>query len=127
MKVPETLDMLGKVFGKLSKEVEQDVAQVNAMQSELNGAKGHLKNIGRLLIGRETKETEQAKSDKGVLSRFGKLLEKIGKGFVTLSQKAMDKADQIRVSHVKESVKNELDTLKGIKQGRTIPDPFRER
>ena len=116
-----------KVFGKLSKEVEQDVVQVNAMQSELNGAKGHLKNIGRLLIGREAKETEQAKSDKGVLSRFGKLLEKIGKGFGTLSQKAMDKADQIRVSHVKESVKNELDTLKGIKQGRTIPDPFRER
>ena len=127
MKVPETLDMLGKVFGKLSKEVEQDVAQVNAMQSELNGAKGHLKNIGRLLIGREAKETEQAKSDKGVISRFGKLLDKIGKGFGTLSQKAMDKADQIRVSHVKESVKNELDTLKGIKQGRTIPDPFRER
>lgn len=31
------------------------------------------------------------------------------------------------LSHVKESVKNELDTLKGIKQGRTIPDPFRER
>ena len=72
-------------------------------------------------------ETEQAKSDKGVISRFGKLLEKIGKGFGTLSQKAMNKADQIRVSHVKESVKNELDTLKGIKQGRTIPDPFRER
>ena len=127
MKVPETLDMLGKVFGKLSKEVEQDVMQVNAMQSELNNAKGHLKNIGRLLIGRETKDAEQVKTDKGVLSRFGRVLDKIGKGFGNLSQKALDKADKIRVSHVKESVKNELDVLKGIKTARTKSDPFRER
>lgn len=127
MKVPETLDMLGKVFGKLSKEIEQDVIQVNAMQSELNNAKGHLKNIGRLLIGHKTKDAEQAKTDKGVLSRFGKVLDKIGKGFGNLSQKALDKADKIRVSHVKESVKNELDVLKGIKTARTKSDPFRER
>ena len=127
MKIPETIDKLGSFFGKLSKEVEQDVAQFNSMQSELNSSKGHLKNIGRLLIGRESKEVEQAKSDKGVFSRFGKLLEKIGKGFGTLSQKAMDKADKIRVTNVKESVKNELDTLKNLNQGRSVSDPSRER
>ena len=127
MKISETLDKLGSFFGKLSKEVEQDVQQLNSMQSELNNSKGHLKNIGRLLIGRESKEVEQAKSDKGVFSRFGKLLEKIGKGFGTLSQKAMDKADKIRVTNVKESVKNELDTLKNLKHGRSVSDPSRER
>ena len=127
MKIPETLDKLGSFFGKLSKEVEQDVQQLNSMQSELNSSKGHLKNIGRLLIGRESKEVEQAKSDKGVFSRFGKLLEKIGKGFGTLSQKAMDKADKIRVTNVKESVKNELDTLKNLNHGRSVSDPSRER
>ncbi len=127
MKISETLDKLGSFFGKLSKEVEQDVQQLNSMQSELNSSKGHLKNIGRLLIGRETKKVEQAKSDKGVFSRFGKLLEKIGKGFGTLSQKAMDKADKIRVTNVKESVKNELDTLKNLNHGRSVSDPSRER
>ena len=127
MRIPETMDMLGKLFGKLSKEVEQDVMRLNSMQSELNSSKGHLKNIGRLLIGRESKEVEQAKSDKGVFSRFGKLLKKIGKGFGTLSQKAMDKADKIRVTNVKESVKNELDTLKNLKHGRSVSDPSRER
>ncbi len=84
-------------------------------------------NIGRLLIGRESKEVEQAKTDKGVFSRFGKLLEKIGTGFGALSQKAMDKADKIRVTNVKESVKNELDTLKNLNQGRSVSDPSRER
>ena len=127
MKIPETLDKLGSFFGKLSKEVEQDVQQLNSMQSELNSSKGHLKNIGRLLIGHETKEVEQAKTDKGVFSRFGKLLEKIGKGFGALSQKAMDKADKIRVTNVKESVKNELDTLKNLNHGRSVSDPSRER
>ena len=127
MKVPETLDKLAGLFGKLSKEVEQDVVQINAMQSELNSAKGHLRNVGRLLIGREMKEAEQNKSDKGILSRFGKLYDKIGKGFAGLSQKAMDTADKIRVSHVKESVKNDLDALKGMKNGRTVSDPSRDR
>ena len=127
MKIPETLDKLGSFFGKLSKEVERDVQQLNSMQSELNSSKGHLKNFGRILIGWESKEVEKAKSDKGVFSRFGKLLEKIGKGFGTLSQKAMDKADKIRVTNVKESVKNELDTLKNLNQGRSVSDPSRER
>ena len=127
MKVPETLDKLAGLFGKLSKEVKQDVVQINAMQSELNSAKGHLRNVGRLLIGRETKEAEQNKSDKGILSRIGKLYDKIGKGFAGLSQKAMDAADKIRVFHVKESVKNDLDTLKVMKNGRTVSELSRDR
>ena len=127
MKVPETLDMLGKVFGKLSKEVEQDVNRVEEMKSELSSAKRHLRNVGSLLVFRTKREAEEISADKGTMSRFGKFLDKISKGFGSLSQKAMDKADQIRVSHVKESVRNELDTLKGIKQGRTKSDPFQER
>ncbi len=81
MKIPETLDKLAGLFRKLSKEVEQDVVQINAMQSELNSAKGHFKNVGRLLIGRETKEAELNKTDKDILVRFGKLFGKVCKGF----------------------------------------------
>lgn len=127
MKVPETLDKLASFFGKLSRDVEQDVKQIDSMHKELHSARGHLKNVGRLLIGREAKETEEVKADKGVLSRFGRLLDKIGKGFANLSQKAMDKADNIRVSVVKESVKNELNTLKGMKSERSTTEVSRER
>lgn len=127
MKIPETLDKLAGLFGKLSKGIEQDTVQLNAMQSALNRAKGHLKNIGRLLIGRDAKDAERIGNDKGILARFGRALGKIGKGFSGLSQKAMDAADRIRVSHVKESVKGELDTLKGIKNGRNLPDPSYDR
>lgn len=127
MKLPETLDRLAGFFYKLSKETDQSISQLNEMQSELNSAKGHFKNVGRLLIGRSTTEAEQVKSDKGVLSRFGKLLSKMSAGFDRLSQKAMDASDKIRVSHVKESVRTELDSLKSIDKGRNRSDPLRER
>ena len=127
MKLPETLDRLAGFFYKLSKETDQSISQLNEMQSELNSAKGHFKNVGRLLIGRSTAEAEQVKSDKGVLSRFGKLLSKMSAGFDRLSQKAMDASDKIRVSHVKESVRTELDSLKSIDKGRSRSDPLRER
>ena len=48
-------------------------------------------------------------------------------GFDNLSQKAMDASDRIRVSHVKESVRTELDSLKGIDKGRNRSDSLRER
>ena len=127
MKLPETLDRLAGFFYKLSKETDQSISQLNEMQSELNSAKGHFKNVGRLLIGRSTTEAEQVKSDKGVLSRFGKLLSKMSAGFDRLSQKAMDASDKIRVSHVKESVRTELDSLKSFDKGRNRSDPLRER
>ena len=127
MKLPETLDRLAGFFYKLSKETDQSISQLNEMQSELNSAKGHFKNVGRLLIGRSSTEAEQVKSDKGVLSRFGKLLAKMSAGFDGLSQKAMDASDKIRVSHVKESVRTELDSLKVIKNGHSISNPQHER
>lgn len=127
MRIPETLDKLAGLFGKLSKGIEQNTVQLNAMQSELNRAKGHIKNIGRLLIGREAKDAERVGNDEGILARFGRALGKIGKGFSELSQKAVNASDRIRVPHVKESVKGELDTLKGIKSGRNLPDPSYDR
>ena len=127
MKLPETLDRLAGFFYKLSKETDQSISQLCEMQSELNSAKGHFKNVGRLLIGRSTAEAEQAKSDKGILSRLGKLLAKMSSGFDCLSQKAMDASDKIRVSHVKESVRTELDSLKSFDKGRNRSDPLRER
>ena len=90
MKIPEALDKL------------------SAMQAELQGAKGHLKNMGLLFMGKAAKEAEHSKSDKGVLSRLSRLFEKAQKGFATLEQKAMDTADKLRVSRVKSSVKENL-------------------
>ena len=97
------------------------------MHSELRSAEVHLKNVGLLFVGRAPKETEQAKSDKGVLTRLSRLFDKVGKGFAAIEQKAMDSADKLRVSRVKDSVKTELQNLKSAAGGKTVSDPFRDR
>ena len=127
MKVPETLDKLTGLFLICSKDAKENAAQLQSMQSELSTAKGHLKNVGLLLIGKSARESEEVKSDKGVLGRLGKLMEKIGKGFEGVAQRAADRADKIRSDHVRESVKNTLDALKGIPGGLARNEPSRDR
>ena len=108
MKIPEALDKLSAMFGRLSREMAQDTKKLSSMQSELQSAKGHLKNMGLLFMGKAAKEAEHSKTDKGVLSRLSRLFEKAQKGFASLEQKAMDTADKLRVSRVKSSVKENL-------------------
>ena len=108
MKIPEALDKLSAMFGRMSKEMAQDTKKLSAMQTELQSAKGHLKNMGLLFVGKVAKEAEHTKTDKGILSRLSRLFEKAQKGFASLEQKAMDTADKLRVSRVKSSVKENL-------------------
>ena len=55
-------DKLSAMFGRMSKEMAQDTKKLSAMQTELQGAKGHLKNMGLLFMGKAAKEAEHSKS-----------------------------------------------------------------
>lgn len=112
MKIPVLFDKLSSMFHKLSNEMAQDTMKLSSMQSELRSAKGHLKNMGLLFIGKAAKEAEHTKTDKGVLSRLSRLFEKAQQGFASLEQKAMDTADKLRVARVKVSVKENLNRYK---------------
>ena len=112
MKIPEALDKLSAMFGRMSKETAQDTMKLSSMQAELQSAKGHLKNAGLLFLGRAAKESEHTKTDKGILSRLSRLFEKAQNGFSSLEQKAMDAADKLRFARVKSSVKENLNKYK---------------
>lgn len=112
MKIPEVLDKLSSLFHKLSKDMVQDTMKLSSMQSELQSAKGHLKNMGLLFVGKGAKEAEHTRTDKGILSRLSRLFDKAQKGFSSLEQKAMDAADKLRVTRVKSSVKENLNRYK---------------
>lgn len=127
MKIPEVIDKLAVMFRKLSRDISQDKVRLESMQSELLSAKGHLKNVGLIFVGRAPKKAEQTKSDKSALTRLGRLFDKVGKGFTAMEQKSMDAADKLRVSRVKDSVKTELQNLKSVTGGKTVSDPFRDR
>ena len=73
MKIPEVLDKVAVMVRKISGDLAQNSVRLESMQSELRCSKNHLKNAGFLLIGRAPKEAEQAKKDKGTLTRFSHL------------------------------------------------------
>lgn len=128
MKIPEAFDKLSSLFGRLSKGMAQDTMKLSAMQSEFQNAKGHLKNMALLLVGRAAKEAEHTKSDKGILSRLSRLFDKAQKGFSALEQKAMGTADKLRVNRARASVKENLNRYKAAakyeKQAETFtPQP----
>ncbi len=124
MKIPEALDKLSSLFGRLSKDMAQDTMKLSSMQAELQSAKGHLKNIGLLLVGKAVKEAEHTKTDKGILARFSRLLYKAQKGFSSLEQKAMDAADKLRVNRVKTSVKENLNRYKAAAKNEKQTEPI---
>lgn len=112
MKIPEALDKLSSLFGRLSRDMAQDTMKLSSMQSELQSAKGHLKNMRLLFVGKAAKEAEHTKTDKGILSRLSRLFDKAQRGFSSLEQKAMDAADKLRGTRVKVSVKENLNRYK---------------
>lgn len=132
IKIPETLDKLSSLFGRLSKNIAQDTMKLSAMQSELQSAKGHLKNIGLLFVGKVAKEAEHTRTDKGILSRLSHLFDKAQKGFASLEQRAMNAADKLRVSRVKVSVTESLNRYEAVAKGEkqvehTIPETSKDR
>ena len=127
MKIPETLDKLKSFFQKVSKSLEQDAKQIDIMSSELNKSKTHFKNFGRALFGKEVKEAEYVKQDKGLLPSIRKGYEKLAKGFSSLSQKASNLADKLRYEKIKNSVKKDLDFLQSHSENHNITTPVVEQ
>lgn len=56
MKIPETLDKLGKVFHSFAVSMNGNVQNVQNARMELSGAKKHLINAGRFFFGKEAKK-----------------------------------------------------------------------
>ena len=52
MKIPDILDKLAAFFQRQSKDMARDVVSVKAINAELQSTRGHLKNIGRVLVGK---------------------------------------------------------------------------
>lgn len=106
MKIPEVLDKLASFFQRQSKDMAQEVVSVRALNAELQSTKGHLKNIGRVLVGKAPKEVAAPNPDKGILAMYAGTIEKEQKRYDSLAQKAMNAADKLRSARVKSLMAN---------------------
>ena len=126
MKIPETLDTLKTGFDKIADSIGKDAKNMLEMKSELHEAGGHIKNAARLIFGKQPKESEKMKADKGILGVSSKVLSGISNRFKGMSQRTADLADKLRYEHIKSSVKEDLSYLKANDSDRLFNDFTRE-
>ena len=119
MKIPFALDALRNGFNKASETMARNAEKTDLFRNELHGVGFHLKNVGRALIGKPPKESEQMKSDKGILAKLKSFYEKaskmfsdMGKGTGGLSQRMKDNYEK------QQSVKYDLKQLKAMHQNK---------
>lgn len=126
MKIPETLDKLGKVFHSFAVSMNESVQNVQNARAELGGAKRHIINAGRLFFGKAAKEQEFITRDKGILSRLQSFFGKLGNGFSALEGKSNNLADRLRYTRIKDSVKADLEFLNGKTAAKSAPQPVQD-
>lgn len=85
---------------------------MEAFRAELGEAGTHIKNAGRVLLGKSAKESKK-ESDKGILAKFKKMFEGMSKGFAEMEKKSKTMLEKL--SSAKESVKADLANLKVAK------------
>ena len=131
MKIPQAISKLENALSKAQSSVEQQAIKAGAIRQELQSIGGHTKNVGKMLIGKETKEIPVDTASVGkvekLLLRVVKRLEKMEQS----AEKTRGKLEQFVTGKQKSSVKMELNQLKKqrTETGKTLalPDKSMER
>lgn len=117
MRIPAALDAMKNGFRKASESMRGNAEKLDAVREELHEVGFHLGNVGRAILGKPTKESEQLKRDKGILAKVRNFLQKSGDKFSEMEKGASTLSSKMRNSYEKQqSVKSELKALKTAKK-----------
>lgn len=131
MKIPQAISKPENALSKAQSSGEQQAIKAGAIRQKLQSIGGHTKNVGKMLIGKETKEIPVDTASVGkvekLLLRGVKRLEKMEQS----AEKTRGKLEQFVTGKQKSSVKMELNQLKKqrTETGKTLalPDKSMER
>lgn len=126
MKIPEALDKLEKIFHSFSISMQEKAQNLQDARNEYSSAKLHKSNARRLLFGKKNVEAERVRNDKSILAKLEVFIGKLARGFSSLETKTNNLSDKLRYDRVKESVKADLDFLKGKPSERISPEVSRD-
>ena len=114
MKIPMLLSKMKGAFHHAAKSMQEAAVQVDVRREQLHEAGIHLKNAGRVFVGKEAAETTALEQDKGVLAKVRKGLENMADSFTTMEQRTEKLAGKIPETkmEIKPSVKSELHALR---------------
>lgn len=124
----QTRSALSSLKGKLEQAVaslHRGVTRIESVKTELHAAKSHVSNAGRLMLGKETKDTPAYDSERGVLAGIQKFLGKTGSllsGIGKVTDSAMRKIEGMGQPDEKRSVKQNLREFKNAHTGGKSPE-----
>lgn len=110
MRMPEALAHIRDGLHGSVEAARQGALKVTELSRELHEVGEHTKNAGRLLVGKAQREPAAHNPDKGVLSKFQKLL--IGAGTVFSKMEKAAAAALDKMQEKKPSVKEDLKGLR---------------
>lgn len=113
LRIPNVLSQLKMELNSLKNNLYRKADKIEIVKHELDSAKSHLKNAFRALFSKSYKADK--KSDRGLLSLIRKSFLKCGNivsKMENAAEKAMNKSFNFSKTENKQSVKNELDSLK---------------
>ena len=113
LRIPNALAQIKTELSNLKNNLYRKANKIEIVKYEVDSAKNHIKNAFRALFSRAYKPDKH--SDKGVLSFINKSFLKCGNMVSKMERAAetvMNKSSQFIEKEDKQSVKNELDSLK---------------
>ena len=116
MRIPVALSKIKDGFSHAAQSMRQSAGQLDVIRGELHEVGGHMKNAGRVILGKPAKQTGTLEADKGALAKLRSFLESCGKAFSNMERSAdrlMEKMQRTKEPEEKKpSVKSELRQLK---------------
>lgn len=116
MKIPDVLVHLRNGFRTAAHSMQEAAGKVDTTREQLHEVGSHLKNAGRVLLGRPAKQLEKLEADKGVLAKLRNFFEGTQKAFSGMEKGAASLSEKLRDDRAPEekkpSVKSELKALK---------------
>ena len=99
---------------------DHGIDKLTKLGNEVHAVNSHLKNAGRVLVGKEIKDLEPRDTAKGILSKIQESLFFSMSTFSHMSQKTDDAINSVKKledkSNSKKSVKSELQDIKNKQQ-----------
>ncbi len=116
MKIPEAVGLLKNGMSKSAAAMRESAGKLDLIREELHEVGHHLKNAGRTLFGKPTRDAKELEADKGVLAKLRKFMERAAGRFEEMEKGADSLISKMQTAREKadnhKSVKKELKALK---------------
>ena len=130
LNVKGMLENIKSGLNHAAQSTDYGIDKVTKLGNEVHAVNSHLKNAGRVLVGKEIKDLEPRDTDKGILSKIQESLFFSMSAFSHMSQKTDDVINTVKKledkSISKKSVKSELQDIKNKQQHNKSNDKSRK-